>query len=543
MRGATGVIHQRHEVLRLPRKMHRVIDPRDICDVIYNARSNRHHPPASPNTALATKNESYRWSSWHMQRRLQCAEQQASPSSLTKYCACHEKWIVSLILVAYATSFTMRGATGITLQPHQIPCLSQKMICIIDLREIWNLHLLCAEQQASPSSLTKYCACHEKWIVSLILVTYATTFTMRGATGITLQPHQILRLPRKMNRIVDPRGICNVIYNARSNRHHPPTSPNTLPVTKNDLYHWSSRDMKPSITMRGATGITLFSRFGDTFCIENYNISRSGYLPNFHQILRLPRKMGKRLACDGGIVSLVTAALAHQVHGWNKSGLQQRRTWLRAMYAAWESGMCFKKCSEHALFCIFWLENALLATAAYNFSTSELEKVVRDRQFLTILTWKCASRHSGVQFFHIWTRKSGPRPSVSYDFDLKMCFSPQRRTIFPHRYFQKWYEHARNVCSLREWHFTWKCASRYSGVQVCMSSLNSHLRARRFTEGTFRPSPPSLTFRACGSSFYWLSRNCIFFLLTLLLCSAVSILNLPLSQPQNLNCWLSYLKP
>ena len=253
--------------------------------------------------------------------------------------------------------------------------------------------------------------------------------------------------------------------------------------------------------------------------------------------------LGKRLACDGGIVSLVTADLAHQVHGWNKSGLQQRRTWLCAMYAAWESGMCFKKCSEHALFCIFWLENVLLATAAYNFSTSELEKVVRDRQFLTILTWKCASRHSGVQFFHIWTRKSGPRPSVSYDFDLKMCFSPQRRTIFPHRYFQKWYEHARNVCSLREWHFTWKCASRYSGVQVCMSSLNSHLRARRFTEGTFRPSPPSLTFRACGSSFYWLSRNCIFFLLTLLLCSAVSILNPPLSQPQNLNCWLSYLKP
>ena len=67
-----------------------------------------------------------------------------------------------------------------------------------------------------------------------------------------------------------------------------------------------------------------------------------------------------------------------------------------------------------------------------------------------------------------------------------------------------------------------------------MSSLNSHLRTRRFTEVTFRPSPPtnhwktqhfaaSLTFRSCGSSFYWLSRNCIFFLLTLLLFSAFSI--------------------
>ena len=33
------------------------------------------------------------------------------------------------------------------------------------------------------------------------------------------------------------------------------------------------------------------------------------------------------------------------------------------------------------------------------FSTSEFQKVVRDRQFLTLLTWKCASRHNGVQFF------------------------------------------------------------------------------------------------------------------------------------------------
>ncbi len=80
---------------------------------------------------------------------------------------------------------------------------------------------------------------------------------------------------------------------------------------------------------------------------------------------------------------------------------------------------------------------------------------------------------------------------------------------------------------------TSKCASRYSGVQFFISELNSHLRTRRFTEVTFRPSPPtnhwktqhfatSLTFRACGSSFYGLSRNCIFFLLTLFLFSAVS---------------------
>ena len=31
--------------------------------------------------------------------------------------------------------------------------------------------------------------------------------------------------------------------------------------------------------------------------------------------------------------------------------------------------------------------------------TSQLRKVVRDRQLLTLLTSKCASRHNGVQFF------------------------------------------------------------------------------------------------------------------------------------------------
>ena len=59
-------------------------------------------------------------------------------------------------------------------------------------------HLQCAEQQVSPSNLTKYCACHEKWLDCFIVLTYETSFPMRGATGVTIQPHQILRLPRKM---------------------------------------------------------------------------------------------------------------------------------------------------------------------------------------------------------------------------------------------------------------------------------------------------------------------------------------------------------
>ena len=59
----------------------------------------------------------------------------------------------------------------------------------------------------------------------------------------------------------------------------------------------------------------------------------------------------------------------------------------------------FQKWSAPEVFCTFWLENVRLATAACNFVTSQLEKVVRDRQFFNILTSKCASRYSGVQFF------------------------------------------------------------------------------------------------------------------------------------------------
>ena len=152
---------QLHQILRLPRKMNLMIDPHQIWNVIYNARSNRSHPPTAPNTAPATQTHSHDSSSSHMKSHLQCAEQHWFPSNFTKYCACHAKWI--------------------------------------------------------------------SW---LIRITYETSFTMRGATNRTPQLHQILRLPRKMNLMIDPRRIWNVIYNARSKHSQPPTSPNTAPATK-----------------------------------------------------------------------------------------------------------------------------------------------------------------------------------------------------------------------------------------------------------------------------------------------------------------------
>ena len=58
----------------------------------------------------------------------------------------------------------------------------------------------------------------------------------------------------------------------------------------------------------------------------------------------------------------------------------------------------FQKCSKHEVFCTFSLANARFATAACNFWTSELQKVLRTWGVLYILTSQWAFRHSGVQF-------------------------------------------------------------------------------------------------------------------------------------------------
>ena len=81
---------QVHQILRPPRKMNLMIDPRHIWNVIYNARSKKSHTTTSPNAAPATQNESHDWSPSHIKSHLQCAEQAKSTSNLTKYCACHE---------------------------------------------------------------------------------------------------------------------------------------------------------------------------------------------------------------------------------------------------------------------------------------------------------------------------------------------------------------------------------------------------------------------------------------------------------------------
>ena len=115
----------------------------------------------------------------------------------------------------------------------------------------------------------------------------------------------------------------------------------------------------------------------------------------------------------------------------------------RAIFPDWN----IKNGSDSEVFRAFLLANVLRATAACNFAGSKLPKVVHDCGVLCILTCKCASRHSGVQFFDIRTSKSAPTSSV---FSI----------------------------------FTSKCAFRHSGVPFFTCLLNSYLRTRRFSEAT-----------------------------------------------------------
>ena len=142
-----------------------------------------------------------------------------------------------------------------------------------------------------------------------------------------------------------------------------------------------------------------------------------------------------------------------------------------------------QKWSVHGLLSTFWLGHVLRATTACTFSTCELPKMVRTWCVFYILTWKCASRHNSVHFFHIWTSKNGPYMVCFLHFDLDICFAPQQRALFRHVNFQKWSENV-VLCKI----LTWTCASRHNGVQFFISHLASWLRTRRFSEPTFRPS-------------------------------------------------------
>ena len=205
----------------------------------------------------------------------------------------------------------------------------------------------------------------------------------------------------------------------------------------------------------------------------------------------------------------------------------------RAIFEHWN----FQNWSEIVVFCAFWLENALRATAACHFWTSELPKWLRECGVLCILTWTCASRHSRVPYFNIGTSKMAPRMWCFVHFDLNMCFAPQPRAIFQHRNFQNG---SANVVFCAFW-----LANVLRATAACHFSpvcQNSYLRTRRFSEPTFRTSGTTnhwkntairdvpnifrtcsfflVTVHACGSPFCWLDISTLLDTSTLLFNSA-----------------------
>ena len=197
-----------------------------------------------------------------MKRHLECAGHAQSATNLTKYCACHEickfKTSAETPWIASANRKTIRRQSDDN--PTMIRPWSEDKIVIShpplrrpyssDLEHDFvlknttfrapaisqNVTNCCACNEKSHSNFTKYCACHAKCISWLIRDTYETSFRMRGASKVNLEPQQILRLPRKMNLMIDPRLICNVISNAQSKQSQPPTSANTAPATQNESH-------------------------------------------------------------------------------------------------------------------------------------------------------------------------------------------------------------------------------------------------------------------------------------------------------------------
>ena len=107
-----------------------------------------------------------------------------------------------------------------------------------------------------------------------------------------------------------------------------------------------------------------------------------------------------------------------------------------------------------------------------------------------------------------------------------MCFAPQRRAVFGHLNFQKC---AKTVSFLAFWlgnvlrataacNFSWLLGAGTS-APAALASLLFDPAGTQIIEKTQR-FVTFLTFRAGVSSFYWLSRNCSFVLLTLLVAFA-----------------------
>ena len=182
-----------------------------------------------------------------------------SLSKLTKYCACHEKWISWLTLDTNETLFTMRGATCVIVQTHQILRLPRKMT-VQNLKEIcWKRmkrHFQCA---ADPTMIRPW-SDHETVSpqpASQPRLPFTPTTSIlywkiqRFALRLSFQISPNTAPATKSDTCTSPNtapatksDTCTSPNTAPATKSDTCTSPNTAPATKSDTHHWSSSHMK-----------------------------------------------------------------------------------------------------------------------------------------------------------------------------------------------------------------------------------------------------------------------------------------------------------
>ena len=104
----------------------------------------------------------------------------------------------------------------------------------------------------------------------------------------------------------------------------------------------------------------------------------------------------------------------------------QRRALFRHFFDIWTS----KSGPRPSVFNTFDLEMCFAPQRRALFQHLNFQKWSGAECVLYILTWKCASRHNGVHFFDISTSKSGPNLVCFVHFDLEMCFAATTACTF-----------------------------------------------------------------------------------------------------------------
>ena len=262
--------------------MTRMLDRRHIWNLISNARSNRYHDPTSPNTAPGTKYDTARF-------------QRKSPKT-------------------GETSFPMRGRSDhdpsmirpwSDHDPSMIRPWKRKPQPASQVRLLFQLTtsiFYCKIQRFAPNLTFK-----PSPNTAPTTKRYTWPSPSAAPRKVTLEVHQVLRLQHKMTRMLDRRHIWNLISNARSNRYHDPTSPNTAPGTKYDTARFQRKSPKTgetSFPMRGRSDHdpTMIRAWSDhenanrnpprkwgyfsssprAFSIVKYNVSRPILHSNLH---------------------------------------------------------------------------------------------------------------------------------------------------------------------------------------------------------------------------------------------------------------------